>query len=291
MERRIFGIPDRDFFFDSWPFIILMLLLFFPVGFILLLRKKDLHRRNVFEVGNTSMVVGILFFLLSIVTKFFFSYLYIIDEPQFIEFLNIFKVYGIIIFVTGVLTKLQAMHYKKYIYFVTSVDTEEINTISQAVKEKPKKVEKTLNELIQKNYLKNYQVKENKLKHVSKDAIIEDYGKYEGTSFHPSVNRIIETNLLNAKTTPTNSAIQCPNCGANNKISYTETKCTYCNSDLAKKRKEIVRNYYYNKKKANELDFTSSLLPNHKENKNKDILEVVALIIFLAILVIIEYIY
>ena len=52
-----------------------------------------------------------------------------------------------------------------------------------------------------------------------------------------------------------------------------------------------VRNYYYNKDKTNELDFTSSLLPSQKKTKNKDILELVALIIFLAVLIIIEYIY
>lgn len=291
MEKRIFGIPNKDYFFDSWPIIILTLIIFFPLGFILLLRKKDLHRRNVFEVGNTSIGVGLTFFLISIIASFMIQYIIVIDNSDILKYFNILKIYGIIVFIFGILSKLKAMHYKKYIHYVVNVEENDVDTISKSVKESPVKVEKTLNELINKNYLSSYKIEEKKLKHVPKDAIIEDYGKYEGTSFHPSVNKIIETNLINSETKPTGSVVQCPNCGANNKISYTSTKCAYCNSDLSAKRKEIIKNRYkkINKKKEirqlTESEIKLATARPTQYNSKSDISEAIRDIITLVLLI------
>lgn len=296
MERRIFGIPDRDFFFDSWAFIIFMLILFFPLGFILLLRKKDLHRRNIFEVGNTSMIIGILFFLLGSFAIFFLKNVVVLDDEQLLSNINIFKIYGIIVFIFGIFSKLKAMHYKKHIHYVVNDEIDDITILSKTTKQKPLKTEKTINELINKNYLTNYEVKEKKLNYVKNEEPIEDYGKYENTSFHPTVNKIIETNLRNSKSKPSGTIIQCPNCGANNKISYQYSRCTYCNSNLAETRKRIIQERYQKqaaeKKKAKRKleNVSPGYNPDNYQpyDNSKDSNELISLILLLVFVIIIS---
>lgn len=244
MNKRVWGIPDKDFFFDSWPFIIATLLLFFPLGFILLLRKKDLHRKNVFEVGNTAIGLGFIFFIIGAFMQFYFTNVIIVIGLDLAHIGNIIKVYGIVVLITGFISKLQAMHYKKYIQIVVNDNISDIPTISKESHEKQDKVEKTINKLIQKNYLKDYKINNNEVKYIPRDTSIKDYGKYDNTSFHPDVNRIIETNLINNPKQASGKIIHCPNCGANNKITYTSYTCNYCNTDLSKISSAIIREKY-----------------------------------------------
>lgn len=296
MNNRIYGIPDKDYFFDNWIFIIVMLIVFFPLGFLLLLRKKDLHRRNVFEVGNTSIIIGISFFIVGAFAIFFLKNIVVTDNLELLNSINIFKIYGIIVFVFGILSKIKAMHYKEYIHYVVNDEIKDIDILSKKTNQKPIKTEKTLNELIKKNYLTNYEVKDNEIKYVKDEEIIEDYGKYESTSFHPTVNKIIETNLKNSKSYPSGTIMHCPNCGANNKISYEHSKCTYCNSDLSEKRKQIIqeryrKQAYEQKEKERQEKITNPVYQttNYKPyDKSKDYSEIIPSVIFLILVIIIS---
>lgn len=275
MNKKIYGIQDGDFFFDSWPFIIIALLVFFPLGFILLLIKKELHRRNVFEIGNTAIKVGVIFLLIGAFIEFYFSNIIIVVGSDLAHIGDIIKVYGIIILITGFISKLQAMHYKKYIQIVVNEKISSIDSIKEVSKESSAKVEKTLNELIRKRYLKDYQINNNEVKYIPRDAEIEDYGKYDNTSFHPDVNRVIETNIINDKSVASGKIVNCPNCGANNKVSYTSNKCSYCNTDLSKLSSAIIKEKYRlkeeeKKKKTNTIPINFDLSPYHERKSISD---------------------
>ena len=215
--KRIYGIPDRDYFFDTWP-VIIMALMFFPlIGFILLFRKRALHRRNLFKSGNMSIGIGIFFIIIGLL---FMAVLPDLElDPESLNFtigLIFFNfIVGIIAFGFGILTKLTANRYRKYISLVVNRKIEDINIICQEMKSSRNKVIKDLDNLITKRYLERYVIDEaeNKI-YLPEDLIIKQRQEEMIRERKEKLQRIVE----------------CKNCGANNLVEERIGRCEYCNS-------------------------------------------------------------
>lgn len=217
--RRLYGIPDKDYFFDNW-FVIFLLLMFFPLfGIILLLRKISLHRRNLFKAGNTAIGFGI--FLIS------FGLLYqtvIIDayitpiELEIIIGLMIFHyITGTISLIIGILTKLKANRYRKYISLIVNYRTNDLTEISNKMKLSRKRVLKDLDTLISQRYLERYIISLEQNKIYLPEELYEQHLKEKE-----------EQEYREKYTRP----VQCHNCGANNLLKERIGRCEYCNSYL-----------------------------------------------------------
>lgn len=223
-NNRIYGIPDRDYFFDSWPVIIIALIFFPLIGLILLLRKRALHRRNLFKAGNISIGVGIFFIAIGMLYISVLSDLEVtIDVFDFlIKFITLHFIVGTVVLILGLLTKVTASKYRKYIKLVVNRGTEDINVICQEMKLSRKKVIKDLDNLISKRYLERYVINEQDNKIYLPEVLLARQKQEESMK--------IREELLKARKEKLKRIVTCKNCGANNLVEERIGKCQYCNS-------------------------------------------------------------
>jgi hypothetical protein len=211
--NKVYGIPDKDYFFDSWLVIFILIYLFFPLGFFLLLRKIKLHRRNLFTSGKIAITIGISLLLLA----FFITMA--INNPTLqeieIDFLAGFSkfifIFGMIVLTIGTLTRLTARRYQRYIKLVVNEQITDLDIIATKMKSPKTKVTSDLYKLIKERYLENYIIepKNNKISYYQE--IIEEKKQTEDKEKYRRI-------------------ITCKNCGANNLINDKIGKCRYCNS-------------------------------------------------------------
>lgn len=213
-NNKIYGIPDRDYFFDSWIFIIAMLFIFPPIAIFLLLRRTFLHRRNLFKIGNTLIILGIIFFALS--GLYWYATTLAEYKKEEIDLLYNFSLFhtiiGIILFILGVYNKLKARRYRKYIDLIVNKRIEDLNGISAAIHLSKNKVIKDLNTLIDKRYLERYVIDEKRNKIYLPEGYIEELNSIK--------------NILTR-------VVTCKNCGASNKIEEKVGRCQYCGSYIS----------------------------------------------------------
>lgn len=223
-NRRIYGIPDKDYFFDNWIVIFFTLFWFTPIGILLLLRKISLHRRNLFKSGNISIVFGIFFIFIG----FCFQLLLVPNnqlgielalEPDEVELIIGFMLFnyitGAIILIIGILTKIKARRYRKYISLIVNCKTNDLTEISNKMRLSLKKVIKDLNILISKRYLERYviDIKQNKI-YLPEEVLERMKQEVEERKNQEKYIR----------------PVQCKNCGANNLLKEQVGRCEYCNS-------------------------------------------------------------
>ena len=215
--NKIYGIPDKDYFFDTWPVIIIALMWFPLIGLILLFRKKALHRRNLLKSGNISIGIGIFFIIMGLLFLAILPDLsFDNDSTNFAIGLIYFNfIVGIIVLGFGILTKLTAKRYRKYISLIVNRKIEDLNVIANEMKSSRCKVIKDLDTLISKRYLEKYVIdeKENKI-YLSEDLIAKQR----------------KEELLKERKEKFRRIVECKNCGANNLVEDRIGKCEYCNS-------------------------------------------------------------
>lgn len=215
--KKIYGIPDRDYFFDSWPVIIIALMWFPPIGLILLFRKKSLHRRNLFKSGNMSIGIGIFFLIIGwlflTVLPDLSADATTLDVAIGLIFFNL--IVGVISLIFGILTKLTAKRYRKYISLVVNRQTEDLNVIAQEMNLSRSKVINDLDKLISQRYLERYVINERE----NKIYLPEDL-----------IARQRQEEIIKERQEKLHRVVTCKNCGANNLVKEKIGKCEYCNS-------------------------------------------------------------
>ena len=215
--KKIYGIPDKDYFFDNWIVIFFAIFWFTPIGIVLLLRKISLHRRNLFKSGNIAIGFGILFAIVG------YAFKYALDEVEFyagdveiIIFLMLFNfILSVILLTIGILTKLKAKRYRKYISLVVNYKTSDLTEISNKMKLSRNRVLKDLDNLISTRYLERYVIDLNQNKiYLPEDVLEKIKQEEEERKYHERYTR----------------PVQCRNCGANNLLTDKIGRCEYCNS-------------------------------------------------------------
>lgn len=216
--NKIYGIPDKDYFFDNWIFILLCLYFIFPVGFLLLFRKINLHRRNLFTSGKIAIGIAIFIFcfgLIIFISIISIEEIYIEDINLLYNFVKFIWTISLAVFGVGLLTRITSKKYQKYINLVVNEKIIDLNEIASRMKLSRNNVIKDLDRLINKRYLEDYVIEPNN------NIIYHLKEKLEEEAFEQQ--RIKEKKMYTR-------VINCRNCGANNLIEEKIGKCRYCNS-------------------------------------------------------------
>lgn len=215
--KKIYGIPDKDYFFDNWIVIFFALFWFTPIGIILLFRKISLHRRNLFKAGNITIGFGILFAIIGYAFKYALEKVeFYAGDVEIIIFLMLLNfILGALLLTIGTLTKLKARRYRKYISLVVNQKVTDINEIKNKIKLSYNRTVKDLDTLISQRYLERYVLDLNQNKIYLPEELMEKLKREEA-----------ERQYKEKYTRP----VQCPNCGANNLLEDKVGRCDYCNS-------------------------------------------------------------
>ena len=191
----------------SWPLIIALLFLFWPIGLYLLYKKAGSDKKTALTASKILKLLGNLFIIAGIVT--------------------LIVVVGIFYIILGVLLKkfakkllVSAENVKKYLAIVVNGNVRQLDSIAAAVGKPYDKVKEDLQKMIDDGYFKNAYIDESMREIVLAQPAMATAAAAAGASFGGGVG-------------VTTRIVSCPCCGANNTVTGASGECEYCGSPLA----------------------------------------------------------
>lgn len=212
----------------SWNRIILMFILFWPVGCYLLYKKLSSDKSAVLQNSKTVKIVGIVFIVLSVI----FSIMLITGEIEgsnsvFVDILTlIFLVIGgVFMIYTSKKMQLQGEKFKKYISIVINNNETSIDNIASYMNVSCEEAVNDLKTMIDKGYFLNAYVDLG-----SREFVIRKR-EYEPININ---NRESSFNNEVKEEKPKIKVVVCRNCGGNNTILDGEvSECEFCGSPIS----------------------------------------------------------
>lgn len=210
----------------SWNRIILLLVLFWPVGVYLLYKKVSLDKSAVLKNSKTIKIVGIIFIVLSVI----FSVMLITGEIEGsnsvvddILTLVFLVIGGVFMIYTSKKLQLQGEKFKKYISIVINNEETSIDNIASAMNVSYEEAVNDLKIMIDKGYFLNAYVDLGSREFVIRKKQYEPINVKKNSSF----NEVKEEK-------PKMKVVVCRNCGGNNTILEGEiSECEFCGSPLS----------------------------------------------------------
>ena len=212
----------------SWPVIIIMLCVFWPVGLFLLIKRLSLDKKASLTAGK---VVGILggcsyaFAILGIIacsSSGFGS-----DDVGFILF---FAIAGFALRRVAKKTKKEAEDVKQYLAVIVNGHIRQLDGIAAATGKSYDVVRADIQKMINKGYLKNAFINEG-----TRELVLPDLAPATPTAV-PEANNSdyipVQVPAVNAPAQPVGRMVSCPCCGANNTVYGASGECEYCGSTL-----------------------------------------------------------
>ncbi|MDR3643816.1 MAG: hypothetical protein P4M02_01930 [Clostridia bacterium] len=202
----------------SWAFIVIMILIFWPVGIYLLWKRTTVNKQTAMSAGKTISIVGWVLLALGIVAVIAGT-----DDPSQavtgrIEYLVIFVCSGLVMILLGERSKRQAKCYKKYLAMVVNQGITSIDTIAAAAPAPYEKAKSDLQKMIDKGYFAGAFIDETRREIALPKNAESQAGDFAGG---PQPGAVM-------------AAVTCKSCGANNRIARGTTgTCEYCGSPLS----------------------------------------------------------
>jgi uncharacterized membrane protein YiaA len=204
----------------SWAVVIIVLIVFWPVGIYLLWRKLSGDKKSAMSGGKVVFVIGWILFALGVVMVIVGP-----SDPTMavsgrIEYFIVFVCGGLAMILLGGRSKKQAERYKKYISIVINQNITSINNIAAAMPVTYEIAAKDLQKMIDRGYFSGAYIDANACEIVlpkNQGNVQGDQPPYEAAG--PATVRM--------------QVAVCKNCGANNQIpAGTIGECEYCGSPL-----------------------------------------------------------
>ena len=221
----------------SWITIIIVLVLFWPVGLILLFKKLSSDRSATFSGGSIITFIGwalFIFGLMGIIMAF--------DDPEMVSpgitVLVIFGIPGLLLIKKGKTTKKQGLKYKKYIQVIINEEVTDIDEIAAIMKKPSTEVYSDICEMISKGLLGSAKINK------SRNTI--DFIRPQYNSDNQEYVNVNKTPQMQTAYTYGTQAqykqepvvtfepktIRCKACSANNFVESLPAQCDYCGSSL-----------------------------------------------------------
>ncbi len=207
----------------GWGWIIFLLIIFWPIGLILVIRKLATDKKALMSGKTISLsVVGWILTVFGII-----GFIGCITDPTATGgavMALIFAVGGILLILKARKTKKQAAKYRKYIDVVVNGGEKSVDNIAGAVGLQYEVVIKDLQDMIDIGYLKNAYIHQ-----ADREILLKQYAESQIQQTYQQTNQQF-SNPIQPK------AVRCPGCGANNIISSNEIcECEYCGTPLTLK--------------------------------------------------------
>ncbi|UWP60788.1 hypothetical protein [Ruminococcus gauvreauii] len=201
----------------SWLVVILLLIVFWPVGLYFLYKKISTDKAAAMKNSKVLSVIGWIFVAIGIIG----SMGSISDKTVTAGDLAIGLVFfvggGILMLYSAKKVKMSGEKYKKYINIVINNQQTSIENIASAMSMNQKQVVKDLEAMIDRGYFSNAYI---------------DHGNSEIVLPH---NERKNKDVVYAETSQTlqQEVVVCKNCGANNLVTVgTISECEYCGSPI-----------------------------------------------------------
>lgn len=187
----------------SWPLIILLLILFWPLGVYLMYKKVQLDKKAALTASKLMNLLGTIFIIIGIITLFFVVGIF-------------YLALGIVLKKLAKKTLASAERVKKYLTIVVNANMHQLDAIAATVGRSYDVVKKDLQKMIDDGYFKNAYINESTREIVLAQPAAQTYGE----SMMGGVTAQIRV-------------VACPCCGANNTVSGSVAECEYCGSPLS----------------------------------------------------------
>lgn len=199
-------MDNKTFDLYSWPVIIVLLFLFWPLGLYLLYKKAQTDKKTALTASKILNLLGTILIVVGVVT--------------------IIVGVGIFYLIAGIILKKfakkllnSAENVKKYLAIVINGNVRQLDSIASAVGKPYDTVKKDLQKLIDDGYFKNAYIDEAAREIVlaqpsSVASNVNTYGSADASAVPPRV-------------------VSCPCCGANNTVVGAMGECEYCGSPLS----------------------------------------------------------
>jgi predicted membrane protein len=188
----------------SWPLIILLLIVFWPVGLYLLYKKAQSDKKTALTAAKLLNGLGTFFIIFGVITVFVGIGIF-------------YLILGIVLKKFAKKLKESADNVKKYLTIVINGNVRQLDAISAAVGKPYDAVKADLQKMIDDGYFKNAYIDEAAREIVLAQPTAQANSAPMGA----------------ASATVTTRVVACPCCGANNTISGATGECEYCGSPLS----------------------------------------------------------
>lgn len=212
----------------SWPVIIIMLCIFWPVGLFLLIKRLSLDKKASLTAGK---VVGILggccyaFAILGIIACSSSGF-----DSDDVGFILFFAIAGFALRRVSKKTKKEAESVKQYLAIIVNGHVRQLDSIAATTGKSYDVVRADIQKMINKGYLKNAYINEG-----TRELVLPDLAPATPTAV-PAANNSdyipVQVPAVNAPAQPVGRMVSCPCCGANNTIYGASGECEYCGSPL-----------------------------------------------------------
>lgn len=206
----------------SWPVIILALIIFWPVGLFLLIRRFTLDKRAAISMGSTALrVLGFILAAFGLL-----GFCVCITDPETISGAVVaffFLIGGAAMIRKAKKINKETASIKQYLAIIVNGNIRQLDAIAAATNKSYDVVKTEIQKMIKKGYLKNAYINENTREVVLPVA-------------EPATP--VAAPVLNTQQQPVASAqpqakiVACPCCGANNTIYGASGECEYCGSPI-----------------------------------------------------------
>jgi len=203
----------------SWPIIILALIIFWPVGLFLIIKRASVDKKTAMGSGKVIKGIGIasccmaaLGFLVSITDGF---------DGTDVGMIIFFAAAGAALLYLANKMKKDADKVKQYLNIIVNGGERQIDSIAAATGKQYDVVKADIQKMIDKGFLKNAYINENTREVVLPNASAAPVSEPSGTVAATATATVAQTRV-----------IACPCCGANNTVSGALGECEYCGTPL-----------------------------------------------------------
>ena len=206
----------------SWPVIILALIIFWPVGLFLLIKRVSLDKKVAMTVGKlvggfgiASYVIAILGLVVCIGEGF---------DSTDISMIIFFGAAGFVLRRVAKKIKTEAETVKQYLAIIVNGNVRQLDNIAATTGKSYDVVKADIQKMIKKGYLKNAYINEN-----TREVVLP------GAATAAPATAPVFANPLQAAAPvqqPQPKIVACPCCGANNTIYGASGECEYCGSPI-----------------------------------------------------------
>lgn len=209
----------------SWPVIILTLIVFWPIGVFLLIKRLSVDKQTAMTAGKIINGLGIASYVIAGV-GLFSVISYGPEEDDFIYIL-FFAVAGYVLRRVAKKTKKEAEEVKKYLAIIINGNIRQLDAIAAASGKPYDTVVKDVQKLIDRGFLKDAFLNTNTREVILNNAYTYAPEQISGTT---GASTNTATNTPAPELAP--KVITCSCCGANNMIIGKIGECEYCGAPI-----------------------------------------------------------
>ncbi len=201
----------------SWPVIIIALIIFWPLGLFLIIKRVSSDKTAMVNSSGKGMkIIGIALIAIGV--------LGIIGSLDSFDFGSIviglfFIAGGVVLMKKAKKIKTDGESIKKYLAIIVNGGVRELDTIAATTGKQYDVVKKDIQNMIDKGFLKNAYINEN-----TREVVL-------ATAAPANVN-LIGQPAANTASSAAPRVVACPCCGANNTVTGALGECEYCGTPL-----------------------------------------------------------